>query len=80
MSKDKGLRNIDDELYRKARSDAVRQGYKNIGQWLNEAIAMKLALYGMKFYIDQQGYPTLEDTKGDKAVLREGRWLLERQA
>ena len=33
MSKEKqDIRNIDDDLYRQARADAISRGYKNIGQ------------------------------------------------
>lgn len=43
MKIDRSVRGLDQELYNQARAEALRQG-KTIGQWINEAIAEKLAI------------------------------------
>ncbi len=42
------IRGIDVELYRLARAEAIKKGYRGIGEWLNEAIKEKLAREAMK--------------------------------
>jgi len=37
----KTIKGLDEELYREAKAQAAREG-KNIGQWMNKAMAAKL--------------------------------------